>query len=70
MLKVSAVTLIALLAPTLVHAQNPWMVAVTPTVSPLAIGGCGAVRLTISDPATKDWPRNPAGNYVSMATST
>ena len=57
----------ALLAPTHARAQQPWTVTFTPTVNPLAIGGCGPVRLTLLDPATKAWPRNPAGNFVALS---
>jgi hypothetical protein len=61
------VGLFALLAPAVAQAQGPWTVSITPTVNPLAIGGCGPVRLALMDPATRDWPRNASGNYVSLA---
>ena len=61
------VGIVSLVAPAVAHAQVPWSVSITPTVNPLAIGGCTQVRLVLSDPATKDWPRNASGNTVSLA---
>jgi hypothetical protein len=66
-LRLTATVVVGLLAPAVAHAQNPWTVTLTATVNPLAIGGCGPVRLTLTDPATKAWPRNPAGNYVALS---
>jgi hypothetical protein len=63
----SLVAAVALLAPTGARAQQPWTATFTATVNPLAIGGCGPVRLTLLDPATKAWPRNPSGNYVALS---
>jgi hypothetical protein len=40
---------------------------VTPPQNPLAIGFCGAIQLTVVDPATKEVPRNPQGYRVTMA---
>jgi microsomal dipeptidase-like Zn-dependent dipeptidase len=43
-----------------------WVVTLTP--SPVVpIGQCNAVQLTIRDPATKDVPRDPTGNRVTIA---
>jgi hypothetical protein len=64
-LAVGATVLLAYAAP-LRAQENPWTVSLVPTVSPLAIGGCAPVRLTVKDPATKDWARNPTGNYVAL----
>ncbi len=63
----SAIVVGSLLAPAIAHAQASWTSSLTPSVNPLAIGGCGAVRLTLTDAKTRDWPRNPAGSYVSLA---
>jgi hypothetical protein len=56
-----------LLAASIVHAQGPWTVTVTPTMNPLPIGFCAAVQLTILDPSIKDVPRNANGVRVTMA---
>jgi hypothetical protein len=48
-------------------ALEPWTVTVTPTMNPLPIGLCGAVHLAVIDPATRDAPRNPLGDRVTMA---
>lgn len=48
-------------------APAPWTVTVTPTLNPLPVGLCGAVRLAIIDAAAGDAPRNPAGYRVTIA---
>jgi hypothetical protein len=49
-------------------AQTPnWQITLTPTLSPLPIGLCGAVHLTVMDPVTKDVPRDPQGYRITMA---
>lgn len=47
-------------------AQSPWVVTITPTLNPLPIGLCAAVRLEITD-STKQVPRNAAGYRVTLA---
>jgi len=56
----------SILAPAIVGAQGPWTVTVTPTVDPLPIGFCGAVRLGITETATGATARNPAGYLISL----
>ncbi|MDB4881727.1 MAG: hypothetical protein JWL95_493 [Gemmatimonadetes bacterium] len=59
--------LLALVSPSAARSQGngvPWEVTLTPTVNPLPIGSCGAVRLTLEDRARKDHARNTAGSYV------
>lgn len=63
----AAVALLVALGPTRLTAQAPWVVTLKPTMNPLWIGSCGAVWLTIVDPATKDAPRNLAGYHVAIA---
>lgn len=65
----SKLTLLTLcLAATSAMAQAPqWTVTLTPTLSPLPVGMCGAVHLTLLDPVTHDVPRNPQGYRVTMA---
>jgi hypothetical protein len=67
-LKTVRLLLGTLLATSAAVAQTPnWTVTVTPTLSPLPIGLCGAVHLTLMDPVTKDVPRNPQGYRITMA---
>jgi len=53
-------------APSL-RAQDPWSTKLTATLSPVPIGGCGAVWIAIVDSTARDAPRNPQGWRVSMA---
>jgi hypothetical protein len=55
------------LIPTVAWAQGPLTVTVTPTLNPLPIGLCGAVHLSVIDPATRDAPRNALGARVTIA---
>ena len=41
-----------------------WTVILTPQSSPLQLGQCSRLDLTINDPATRDRARNPARDYV------
>jgi hypothetical protein len=54
-------------SPSTASAQSPWTVSVTPTMDPLPIGACGAVRLSVLDASGKDVPRNPSGARVTIA---
>ena len=56
-------------APTLVYAQDPWTVALTPTMDPLPIGGCGRIDLTLVDPRSRDRgvPLNALRERVTIA---
>ena len=63
----ASTAIVGLLAPARAHAQVPWTVTLTPTVNPLAIGGCGPVSLAIMDSTGKNAPRNPIGQRVSIA---
>ena len=56
----------AVLVPDATFAQAPWTVTLTPTLNPLPVGLCGAVQLTVFDPATRDVPRNPQGFRVTL----
>ena len=53
--------------PSTAVAQSPWNVVITPTMDPLPIGVCGAVRLSVLDASGKDAPRNPGGARVTIA---
>ena len=55
------------LIPIAAWAQGPITVTVTPTLNPLPIGLCGAVQLSVVDPATRDMPRNALGARVTIA---
>ena len=57
----------AVLAPAIAFGQSPWTTALTATLNPLPIGGCGAVALRLVDPATGDVPRSPGGDRVSIS---
>jgi hypothetical protein len=48
-------------------ASNPWTVTLTPTLNPLPIAFCAAVRLDLVDPNTGQRPRNPAGYLMGFA---
>jgi hypothetical protein len=67
-LVVAGALVLALASRSAAQGQNgngvPWEVSLTPTVNPLPIGSCGAVRLTVEDRAKKDHARNTAGSYV------
>lgn len=56
-----------LAAPALASAQAPWDVALTPTMNPLPVGACAAVQLTLLDRSSRDVPRNPLGQRVTIA---
>jgi hypothetical protein len=47
--------------------QMPWTVAIHPSANSVAIGNCQAVYIDLFDAATKDIPRNPTGQRVSIA---
>lgn len=57
----------SILSPAFARAQNPWTVTVVPPTRGMPIGTCGAVRLQMIDPATKDVPRGPTGRYITIA---
>src|SRR5688500_8214675 len=64
--KILLTTLI--LASVTAGAQTPqWQVSLTATLDPLPVGMCGAIRLTLLDPVTRDVPRNPQGNRITIA---
>ena len=63
----ASTAIVGLLAPARAHAQVPWTVTLTPTVNPLAIGGCGPVAMTLTDSTGRNVPRNPLGQRVSIA---
>lgn len=67
MKKLKLVVGMLLLSSTAVAQTPQWNVTLTPTLNPLPIGLCGAVHLTLMDPATKDVPRNPKGQRITMA---
>ncbi|MCY7380636.1 MAG: hypothetical protein LH467_15015, partial [Gemmatimonadaceae bacterium] len=48
-------------------ARGQWAVTIAPTMDPLPLGFCGAVRLQLLDETGKDRPRNPAGQLIGMA---
>jgi hypothetical protein len=48
-------------------AAPPWTVAIAPGVKAIAIGGCTPIRLDLRDASGKEWPRNPAGQLLSLA---
>jgi hypothetical protein len=48
------------------RAESGWTVTVTPTLNPLPVGLCAAVRLLIAD-AAGETPRNTRGARVTMA---
>ena len=48
-------------------AQGPWAPTVSVGRKALGVGECSAVALALTDPVTKEWPRGPNGNRVSMA---
>ena len=58
---------IAIASPLVALAQSPWNVVITPTMDPLPIGVCGAVRLSILDASGNDAPRNSNGARVTIA---
>jgi hypothetical protein len=58
---------IVIASPSVALAQSPWAVVVTPTMDPLPIGVCGAVRLSILDASGKEAPRNSSGARVTIA---
>ena len=60
-LPVAVVLVTSLIIPRAVAAQGPWTVSLRATMDPLPIGMCGAVWLTVMDPAVKDAPRRPNG---------
>jgi hypothetical protein len=62
-----AVCVACTFAPAMVFAQEPWTVTLTPTLNPLPIGLCGAVQLSVIDPATNDAPRNSQQQRVTIA---
>jgi hypothetical protein len=64
---IAAVTTVLLSATAAAQTQPTWTVSVTPSLNPLPIGMCGAVRLRIFDPATRDVPRNPQGMLITLA---
>ena len=66
-LPVAVVLVTSLIIPRAVAAQGPWTVSLRATMDPLPIGMCGAVWLTVMDPAVKDAPRRPNGVRISMA---
>ena len=45
-------------------SEIPWTVILTPQTSPLRLGQCSRIDLTINDPATRDRARAPDGNFV------
>jgi hypothetical protein len=57
----------SLLAPATARAQVPWAMTVRPTVNPLAIGGCGAVWLTLLDSTGKDVQRGRVCDALDAA---
>jgi hypothetical protein len=57
---------VAMAMPHAALAQAPWTVTLTPTLNPLPVGLCGAVQLTVMDPAIRDVPRNPQGVRVTL----
>jgi hypothetical protein len=68
LMKKSAFGAALFLASTHALAQtSPWTVELTPTLSPLPIGLCGAVQLKLLDPVTKDVPRTPQGYRITLA---
>lgn len=56
-----------LLLPGIVGAQAPWTVVVTPSMNPLPVGMCGAVGVTVTDPATGEVPRGPDGYRITIS---
>lgn len=64
----NALRLILVLIPLIVtsQAQAQWTVKITPTVNPLPIGICAAVRLSITDSANQI-PRNSASYRVTLS---
>ena len=61
-----ALALLALV-PRWVRAQDPWTTRLATTMNPLPIGACGPVQITVRDSASRDVPRNPSGNRVTIA---
>lgn len=59
--------MLSLVVPAIAGAQGSWTVSITPTLNPLPIGFCGAVRLDIVDRTLGDTPRDPTGARVSIA---
>ncbi|MDQ2765660.1 MAG: hypothetical protein M3Y30_00770, partial [Gemmatimonadota bacterium] len=47
--------------------QVPWTVDIRPSANSVAIGNCQAVYIDLFDPRSKDIPRNPSGQRVSIA---
>ena len=64
---IGPVLALCLLVSPIARAQAPWTVTVTPTMNPLPVGTCGAVRLTIVDPLIRETPRGPSGALVTIA---
>ena len=57
----------SLIVPRAAAAQVPWTVTITPTLNPLPIGLCGAVRIQLADARGNVQPRNPAGLLMGLA---
>lgn len=49
------------------EARGQWAVTITPTLNPLPIGFCGAVRIKLVDRTGNERPRNSAGSLMSLA---
>jgi len=65
--EVARVLAFVIALPSTAIAQAPWNVVITPTMNPLPIGACGAVRLSVLDASTNDVPRNSSGARVTIA---
>src|SRR4051812_39038602 len=52
---------------TVISAQTPWTVTVTPTMNPLPIGFCAAVRVDVRDASGSEAPRTPQGYRIPLA---
>jgi hypothetical protein len=47
--------------------QVPWTVEIHPSANSVAIGNCQGIYIDLFDPKTKDVPRSPTGQRVSIA---
>ena len=65
-IRIPCLLVVCLLAGAVVGAQRDWTVTVTPTLNPLPVGLCAAVRLTVVD-AAGETPRNARGARVTIA---
>ena len=65
-LRASLVVAAAAIASTLLWAQSPWTVTVTPTLNPLPVGFCSPVQVTVTAPGG-DTPRSPSGARVTIS---